>query len=627
MAQQTDWPIPNRVPGFVENFGNFLGLVGNASEDYQNRYQYRPWYAPWGDVMGLFPQAAGALWNYMTYADKQPTPPPTPGRAGQMLPQNLVPGARSSMATQSQVSNGSSQQEIELLASLIMRYFPQEEWENAFRVAMAESGGNPQAHNPVGEDSRGFFQINMRAHPNAGNTFDPEQNVAYAANLWQRQGWNPWTTAVRMGIANGPPRSTGGSPLMSLGNRFAQAVSQQDDGTDTFGFSPTDIPSNADLATGAPSSDTSGLSLLPPNLRDLLSRYLTGGLTNTTGAFPATAEGALGSQQYQWSSGPNGSRRLTDTDPNSQTYRWVWEYPPAVSPDSRDYAASLKGTVVYKPPASSTRQTFAQEIADYEAGLGRTLSPAERNRLAGLGAPQESASAMSNTALSWEKYRWEQAQAEADRLRQQGRDAAADRQQEIANAWRLKDYQIQQAQFQLQQAQEARQLAAQKVEWGVTPTLWGAVATRGGDVGNNPLNALDMYNQAQNEPAFPEDAYAAHVNAIGGYDTPDSRAAWENQYRQERGMPQPYGVPSSEQTPWVNALRTGSNLPGYRPTAPATAAGLTNTNFMKATGQMTPTELGMLGGLAGSKGMDINDWLQAANRIMPTGRAPRARFW
>jgi hypothetical protein len=39
-------------------------------------------------------------------------------------------------------------------------------------IALAESGGNSRAHNPVGEDSRGLWQINARAHPGLAQRFD-----------------------------------------------------------------------------------------------------------------------------------------------------------------------------------------------------------------------------------------------------------------------------------------------------------------------------------------------------------------------------------------------------------------------------------------------------------------------
>lgn len=64
-------------------------------------------------------------------------------------------------------------------------------------IALAESGGNSRAHNPRGEDSRGLWQINARAHPGLAerfNLFDPQDN-AKAAFLVSRKGEDisPWT--------------------------------------------------------------------------------------------------------------------------------------------------------------------------------------------------------------------------------------------------------------------------------------------------------------------------------------------------------------------------------------------------------------------------------------------------
>jgi cell wall-associated NlpC family hydrolase len=64
-------------------------------------------------------------------------------------------------------------------------------------VALAESGGNSGAHNPHGEDSRGLWQINARAHPNLSgqDLYDP---LANAKAAYQVSGGgkdiSPWTT-------------------------------------------------------------------------------------------------------------------------------------------------------------------------------------------------------------------------------------------------------------------------------------------------------------------------------------------------------------------------------------------------------------------------------------------------
>jgi cell wall-associated NlpC family hydrolase len=65
-------------------------------------------------------------------------------------------------------------------------------------IALAESGGNSKAHNPHGEDSRGLWQINGKAHPSfltKYNLYDPVDNAKAAFEI--SHGGNdvsPWTT-------------------------------------------------------------------------------------------------------------------------------------------------------------------------------------------------------------------------------------------------------------------------------------------------------------------------------------------------------------------------------------------------------------------------------------------------
>ena len=70
-----------------------------------------------------------------------------------------------------------------------------------------ESGGDPNAHNTAGEDSRGLMQINVGpgAHTQwaSYNLFDPETNLRLAYQLWQSQGWAPWSCAYKIGLVNG----------------------------------------------------------------------------------------------------------------------------------------------------------------------------------------------------------------------------------------------------------------------------------------------------------------------------------------------------------------------------------------------------------------------------------------
>ncbi|MCK9897612.1 peptidoglycan-binding protein [Frankia sp. AgB32] len=64
-------------------------------------------------------------------------------------------------------------------------------------VALAESGGNTYAHASVGEDSRGLWQINMRAHAGwvgSRNLYDPATNAWAARQVCAGQGLSAWTT-------------------------------------------------------------------------------------------------------------------------------------------------------------------------------------------------------------------------------------------------------------------------------------------------------------------------------------------------------------------------------------------------------------------------------------------------
>lgn len=57
-------------------------------------------------------------------------------------------------------------------------------------IAMAESGGNPNAHNPSG--ASGLWQI--LGKPFAGNAFDPLTNAKMAVAKYKTQGFGAWQT-------------------------------------------------------------------------------------------------------------------------------------------------------------------------------------------------------------------------------------------------------------------------------------------------------------------------------------------------------------------------------------------------------------------------------------------------
>lgn len=102
----------------------------------------------------------------------------------------------------------------------------------AIAVALAESNGNPSAHNTNGEDSRGLWQINVAAHPQYAsyNLYDPLTNaqVAYAISSGGTS-WTAWSTYLNgaylgywsqaqqlAGVSgSSAPPPTGGSPSVA----------------------------------------------------------------------------------------------------------------------------------------------------------------------------------------------------------------------------------------------------------------------------------------------------------------------------------------------------------------------------------------------------------------------------
>lgn len=70
----------------------------------------------------------------------------------------------------------------------------------AYRIMMCESSGNPNAHNfsyRTLDDSWGLFQINLwgnlkKNRPSPEWLLVPENNIAYAHQMYLRNGWRPW---------------------------------------------------------------------------------------------------------------------------------------------------------------------------------------------------------------------------------------------------------------------------------------------------------------------------------------------------------------------------------------------------------------------------------------------------
>ena len=67
----------------------------------------------------------------------------------------------------------------------------------AVQIARCESSFNINAHNTVGEDSRGLMQINLNAHPEylPLDLFNPELNTLIAFEIYQAAGnsFRDWT--------------------------------------------------------------------------------------------------------------------------------------------------------------------------------------------------------------------------------------------------------------------------------------------------------------------------------------------------------------------------------------------------------------------------------------------------
>jgi Lysozyme like domain len=64
-------------------------------------------------------------------------------------------------------------------------------------IALAETHGNPNAHHVTRrEDSRGLWQINVRAHPQFAhaNLYDPNVNAQAAVAVYRSQGLGAWST-------------------------------------------------------------------------------------------------------------------------------------------------------------------------------------------------------------------------------------------------------------------------------------------------------------------------------------------------------------------------------------------------------------------------------------------------
>lgn len=69
------------------------------------------------------------------------------------------------------------------------------DYETAYAVMMAESGGKPDAYNPEAHNgcngSVGLFQIAC-VHDDPEKLYDPVYNVQRAYEIWSEKGWKEW---------------------------------------------------------------------------------------------------------------------------------------------------------------------------------------------------------------------------------------------------------------------------------------------------------------------------------------------------------------------------------------------------------------------------------------------------
>lgn len=95
---------------------------------------------------------------------------------------------------------------VEQWRPLVQAYFPGDQVEKALAVMACESGGNPNADNPV-SSAAGLFQFLKSTWDNmvplsvtggsysSGQVYDPEANVRSAAWLLAAAGWSQWSCA------------------------------------------------------------------------------------------------------------------------------------------------------------------------------------------------------------------------------------------------------------------------------------------------------------------------------------------------------------------------------------------------------------------------------------------------
>ena len=124
----------------------------------------------------------------------------------------------------------------------------------AAAIALAESGGNPQA---VGDNgtSFGLWQIHTPAHPEfaSSNLYDPLTNARAAYSVYQQQGWRAWSTytsrAYLQYLTASPAQQQQQEPIIAPLTIDATTGQVIEDTTPTPGTDFSVLPSSG--ATGA----------------------------------------------------------------------------------------------------------------------------------------------------------------------------------------------------------------------------------------------------------------------------------------------------------------------------------------------------------------------------------------
>lgn len=144
--------------------------------------------------------------------------------------------------------------------------FPPDQIATATAVALAESGGNPNAVNTAnrnGSTDYGLWQINTihGSLLSQGNKFDPNDNAKMAYTVWSRAGnkWTPWSVYNSQRYLSFMPRAS-----------LAAASANQQSGT-----APGTQTSNTSESTPAtPQTSSSPLA----GIAEFVSQLVSGGL-------------------------------------------------------------------------------------------------------------------------------------------------------------------------------------------------------------------------------------------------------------------------------------------------------------------------------------------------------------